>query len=135
MAHTGERARLVELFLGRLQEVDRMVLVELAERGRGQDVPPAFRGRCLDAGYLHAVAQGTWSLDDEALLARAEERLEGVALSRVRRLDRRGLRTVLRGVLLALVTTGVAGPSWDEYLSALRTPWDELVGAPALSAG
>lgn len=116
-----------ELFAA-LAGLDRMRLVELADCGRGMEPPPAFRGRCLDPVYLEAVASGTWSLDDEALLARLEERLEAVAMGRVRRLDRRGLRAVLRGTLLALLTDRVSVPGWADRRRDLVRTWEAVVG-------
>ena len=110
----------IEDLLATVAGLDRLVLVALAERGRGLDAPPTFRGRCLDAAYLDAVASGGWSLDDETALARYEDRLETVALSRVRRLDRRGLRIVLRGAVLA------AG--WVEVAGALPRPQAAVEG-------
>lgn len=125
MAYAAE----IEDLLVTLAGLDRLVLVELAERGRGLDAPPAFRGRCLDAAYLDAVASGRWSLDDETALARYEDRLEAVALSQVRRLDRRGLRIVLRGAVLAVMTRDLALPGWPERCALLAAGWVEVVGA------
>ncbi len=109
--------------------LDRLVLVALADRGRGLDTPPTFRGRCLDAAYLDAVASGGWSLDDEAALARYEDRLDVLALSQVRRLDRRPLRIVLRGALLAVMTRELPLPNWPERCAVLSAGWVEVVGA------
>lgn len=125
MAYAAE----IEDLLRTLAGLDRLVLVELAERGRGLDAPPTFRGRCLDAAYLDAVASGGWSLDDEAALARYEDRLEVLALSQVRRLDRRGLRVVLRGALLAVMTRDLALPGWSERCVVLGAGWTDVVGA------
>ena len=122
----------VEEMLAVLESADRMVLVRLAEQGRGLDAPPSFRGRCLEPAYLDAVAAGAWSPDDEALLAQYEERLEVVALSRVRRLDRRALRTVLRGALLARLTAHLEVLGWQERRGALSRTWDGVAaGLPA----
>lgn len=118
----------VEALLAEIEQLDRMVLVELAEWGRGLDAPPAFRGRCLDPAYLEAVACGVWSLDDEALLARFDERLEVAALCRVRRLDRRGLRAVLRGAVLTLMTAELSLPGWQERRQVMARTWENVVG-------
>ncbi len=125
MAYAAE----IEDLLATIAGLDRLVLVALAERGRGLDAPPAFRGRCLDAAYLDAVASGGWSLDDERALARCEDRLEVLALSQVRRLDRRGLRIVLRGAVLALMTRELPLPGWPERCAVLAAGWVEVVGA------
>lgn len=115
--------RQADELLAVLEQVDRMVLVRLAELGRGLDPPPAFRGRCLEPAYLEAVARGVWTADDETLLAQYEERLETVALARVRRLDRRSLRAVLRGALLAALTEGLDVPGWPQRRTAIAAPW------------
>lgn len=125
MAYAAE----IEDLLTTIAGLDRLVLVALAERGRGLDAPPTFRGRCLDAAYLDAVASGGWSLDDEAALARYEDRLEVLALSQVRRLDRRPLRIVLRGALLALMTRELRLPGWQDRCAVLAAGWVEVVGA------
>jgi hypothetical protein len=119
----------IEDLLATIAGLDRLVLVELAERGRGLDAPPTFRGRCLDAAYLDAVASGGWSLDDEAALARYEDRLDTIALSKVRRLDRRGLRIVLRGAVLAVMTRGLPLPQWQERCAVLAAGWVGVAGA------
>jgi hypothetical protein len=108
-----------------LEQVDRMVLVRLAELGRGVEAPPAFRGRCLEPAYLEAVATGVWSPDDETLLAQYEERLE-VVLSRVRRLDRRSLRGVLRGAVLAAMTDDLDVADWASRRTAISATWREV---------
>lgn len=116
--------RLVET----IAQVDRMVLVRLAEQGRAQESAPAFHGRSLEPAYLAAVAGGHWSPDDEALLAAYEERLESAALPRVRRLDRRALRSVLRGAVLAVMTEQLDVPGWSQRRSALAGPYESTVG-------
>lgn len=117
----------VDGFLAHLAQVDRMLLVELAEQGRGLTPPPTFRGRCLDPAYLEAVASGAWSGEDEDLLARCEDGLTVLALSRVRLLDRRGLRAVLQGVALALLTGHLDVPGWAQRRQQLAEPWERLV--------
>lgn len=124
MAQTME----VEELLDHLEQMDRMLLVELAEQGRGLDLPPTFRGRCLEPAYLEAVACGAWSLDDQALLTRYENRLEAAALSRVRRLDRRALRAVLRGAVLALMTSDLPVAGWEQRCRAFSRTWESVVG-------
>ena len=118
----------VEELLSRVEHADRMTLVALADAGKGLAPAPAFRGRCLDPAYLEAVASGTWSLDHEALLARAEERLDGMTLSRVRVLDRRSLKAVLHATLLAVLTAHLGMPSWETRRRALAGVWEDVVG-------
>lgn len=103
-------------------------LVRLAEAGRAVPDPPAFRGRCLDEAYLHAVARGEWSPDDEARLEIAVTAVEVAALGRVARRHRRGLRTALRGALVAGATARLADRGWQERCAALAAPWREVVG-------
>ena len=114
--------------LERLEGLDRMVLVELARRGRDVEAPPAFRGRCLDPDYLEAVASGAWSLEHESRLARYEERFEAVVLPQVRLRDRRALRAVLRGVGLAVLAHDLPVPGWDDRRRELSEPWEGVVG-------
>ena len=118
----------VEGLLHQLEHLDRMVLVQLSERGKGLSAPPAFRGRCLDPAYLEAVASGTWSLDDEALLGRVEERMDALALPRVRVLDRRALKTVLRATALAVMTAQLGVPAWEGRRHELAQVWETVVG-------
>lgn len=118
----------VEALLHQVEMLDRLVLVALAERGRQQPTPPTFHGRCLDPAYLEAVAAGCWSPDDEALLLQAEDRLEARTLPRVRVLDRRALRSVLRGTVLAVLTQDLPVTEWEPRRQELAAAWLELVG-------
>ncbi len=49
----------------------------------------------------------------------------------MRRLDRRGLRAVLRGTLLALVTDRVQVPGWADRRRDLLRTWEAVVGPVA----
>lgn len=118
----------VEQLLSVVEGLERMLLVRLADHGRSAAAPPVFRGRCLDPAYLAAVAAGVWSLDDEALLGQTEERLDALALSRVRLLDRRALRTVLRATALAVMTRDLDLAGWQQQRRGLALAWEDVVG-------
>ena len=91
----------------------------MAARGALVDVP-AFRGRCLDAAYLAAVAAGAWSPDDELRLAAFEERVDATVVGRVERRQRRGLRTAARAAARVLLTAELAGDTWPARRDQLR---------------
>lgn len=118
----------LEHLLATLGALPRMELVELALQSKGTEAPPTFRGRCLDPAYLEAVAGGLWDLDDEACLASFDERIDAVVLPRVRLLDRRALRSALRGAALAVATRDLVLPGWQQRCTALARTWVEVVG-------
>lgn len=126
-----DRALAAQDVVERLQGLDRLDLVELARRGADLPAAPAFRGRCLDADHLEAVASGAWSGDDQARLGELVDRLEALALPRVRRTDRRPLRNVLRGVALAVLAPELPLPGWPARRAQLLGPWAAVAGAGA----
>ena len=75
------------------------------------------------------MATGQWTVEDEDLLAAVLERAEAMVLPRVAWRWRHGLRNALAGVVVALLTEGVAGSGWEQRRQELARPWLSVVGA------
>ena len=118
----------VPALLAELAGLDDSLLVALAQRGRTPPEPPAFSGRCLQPEHLEAVARGDWTPDDERRLALCLARAEVLAVRRVARRHRRGLRSALRATALALLTERVTLPGWQQRREQLAGAWRDVVG-------
>lgn len=103
-------------------------LVALAEYGRAGEQPPAFAGRSLEPTFLAAVASGAWSLADEERLSYANARAEALALPRVPRRYRRGLRSALHATTLSVCTQALPIAGWGDRVSRLASAWEAVVG-------
>ncbi len=116
------------VLLSDLAGLDELALLRLAEHGRALHQPPAVGARCLEPAYLDAVARGAWSFDDESRLSQLLQRAESETLRRVRRRDRRALRTALHATALSLVTRQLPADHWQDRRVALAAVWERAVG-------
>lgn len=100
------------LLLHRLRHLDPQTLAWLAADPTLGPVP-SFRGRCLDAAYLDAVADGTWGPDDEAALAACIAWTDSLLLPKTAWRHRRAVRRLIASIAVAASTAAVRDDAWQ----------------------